>query len=172
MTPLLLFVLGLACLAAFASVVLGRNLTRSIFAAGVSLAALGIVLVEAGGGYPVWLALAGATLALVLVQLFGWMLVDVDRDHLPPTEGPTALARGLAFLLLAGGIAVLGIALARVEVGPTAPGLARTGLSAEGDFVGGRLFGSLEEGAALVGLLLAATLLASLMLLRGEGRNR
>lgn len=171
MTSLLVFVLALACLAAFGSVVLGRNLTRSIFAAGVSLLALGVVLVEAGGGYPAWLALVGATLALALVQLFGWMLVDVDRDHLPPTDGPTALARGLAFVLLAAGIAALGHGLAEFEVGPATLGL-RTGLSAQGDFVGGRFFGSLEEGAALVGLLLAATLLASLMLLRGEGRNR
>lgn len=165
--------LVLACVAAFGSVVLGRNLTRSIFAAFVSLSALGIVLLQAGGGYPAWLALAGATLALALLQLFGWMLVDVDRDHLPPTDGPTALARGLAFVLLAAGIAALGLGLglAEVEVGPATQGV-RSGLSAQGDFVGGRFFGSLEEGAALVGLLLAATLLAALMLLRGEGRNR
>ena len=148
----LVLVLGLACLAAFGSVVLGRNLTRSIFAAGVSLIALGIVLLEAGGGYPAWLALAGATLALALMQLFGWMLVDVDRDHLPPTDGPTALARGLAFVLLAAGIAALGLGLAEVEVEPATQGV-RTGLSVQGDFVGGRFFGLLEEGAALIGLL-------------------
>jgi len=171
-TPLLVLALVVAWVAAFASVVLGRNLTRSVFAAGASLAALGLVLVEAGGGYPAWFALAGATLALALVQLFGWMLVDVDRDHLPATDRLTALARGLAFVLLAGGIAVLGLGLAELEVGPLAKDIAPTSLSAEGDFVGKRFFGSLEEGASLVGLLLAATLLASLMLLRGEGRNR
>ncbi len=172
MTPAIVVALAAAGLAAFASVVLGRNLTRSIFAAGASLAALGLALVTAGGGYPAWFALAGATLALALVQLFGWMLVDVDRDHLPPTDGLTALARGIAFLLLGGGIAVLGLGLVDAGTGLVASEVAPKGLSAEGDFVGKRFFGSLEEEASLVGLLLAATLLASLMLLRGEGRNR
>lgn len=168
----LVVALALACLSAFASVVLGRNLTRSIFAAGASLAALGLALVQAGGGYPAWFAIAGATLALAVVQLFGWMLVDVDRDHLPPTDGLTALARSLAFAVLAGGIIGLGLVLARSGEGVAASSFASAGLSTEGSFVGERFFGSLPEGVSLVGLLLAATLLASLMLLRGEGRNR
>lgn len=172
MTPLLVATLVFACLAAFASVVLGRNLTRSIFAAGASLAALGLVLIESGGGYPAWFALAGTGLAFALVQLFGWMLVDVDRDHLPRTDGLTALARGLSFVLLAGGIALLGLAFAQADLAPVAATNAARGLAADGGFVGDRFFGSLQEGASLVGLLLAATLLASLMLLRGEGRNR
>ena len=168
----LVVALVLAGLSAFASVVLGRNLTRSVFAAGASLSALGLALVQAGGGYPAWFALAGAALALAVVQLFGWMLVDVDRDHLPPTDGLTALARGLAFAVLAGGIVVLGLVLAQAGDGAAASGLVPAGLPTEENIVGDRFFGSLQEGVSLVGLLLAATLLASLMLLRGEGRNR
>ncbi len=172
MTPWLIATLILAFVAALASVVLGRNLTRSIFAAGTSLAAIGLALIQSGGGYPAWFALAGAVLALALVQLFGWMLVDVERDHLPPTDGFTALARGVSFLLLAVGLVLLGFGLFDAGLSTDTPRVAVSGLLARGLFVGDRFLGVLGAGVSLIGFLLAATLLASLMLLRGDGRNR
>lgn len=166
--------LGLACVAGLVSVVLGRNLTRSVFAAGVALVGLGIALVDAG--YPAYFALASATLGLGLLQLFGWMLVDVDRDHLPPTDRLTGFARSVAFLLLGGGIVVLGLALVHSDpaiVASSSPPLAPVGADLR-DVIGAgnRFFGPLQEGATLVGVLFAATLLAALMLLRDEGEGR
>jgi len=166
--------LGLACVAGLASVVLGRNLTRSVFAAGVALVGLGIALVDTG--YPAYFALASATLGLGLLQLFGWMLVDVDRDHLPPTDRLTWFARSIAFLLLGGGIVVLGFALVQSDpaiFASSSPPLAPVGADLrEVTGAGNRFFGPLHEGATLVGLLFAATLLAALMLLRDEGERR
>ena len=129
-------------------------------------------MIQSGAGYPAWFALVGAVLALALVQLFGWMLVDVERDHLPPTDGFTALARGISFLLLAVGLVLLGFGL--FDAGPSTdtPRVVVSDLLARSLLVGDRFFGVLGGGVALIGFLLAATLLASLMLLSGDGRNR
>ncbi|GEM_PF-2349509 len=167
--------LALACVAGLASVVLGRNLTRSVFAAGVALVGLGIALVDADAGYPAYFALASATLGLGLLQLFGWMLVDVERDHLPPTDRLTWFARSLAFLLLGGGIVVLGLALVQSDpaiIAPSPPLAAASGHGGDVTGAGDRFFGPLHEGATLVGVLFAATLLAALMLLRDEREGR
>lgn len=96
-------------LAAFAAILLGRNLTHSLTAAQVFVVALLLWLSMSGVGAVAWLLGIGALAVLGLLQVFGWMLVDVDRDHLPPTEPATRVARGLAFALLGGAIALLGI---------------------------------------------------------------
>ncbi|MHA7837729.1 MAG: PRA1 family protein [bacterium] len=96
-------------LAAFAAILLGRNLTHSLTAAQVFVVALLLWLPMSGVGTVAWLLGIGALAVLGLLQVFGWMLVDVDRDHLPPTEPATRVARGLAFALLGGAIALLGI---------------------------------------------------------------
>ncbi len=162
---------------AFVSVVVGRNLTRSIAAAVASLGALAFLFLTELSRMPAALALGSsvglaaiaaivvATLVLALVQLFGWMLVDVDRDHLPPTDRGTWLARSLAFLIVGGGLVLLGRALADsfrdVGFGP------REVLVAE------RLAeASARDFAVLAGLALSAVLLASLMLLRDDGEER
>ena len=170
---------AVGCLWGFAlvSVVVGRNLTRSIAAAMASVGALAFLVVDelsrlpmtwglgSGVGLAAIVALIVATLVLALVQLFGWMLVDVDRDHLPPTDRGTWLARSLAFLMVGGGLVVLGHALSAsfegAAVGPLEVVVAsRVPASSVRDF------------AVLAGLALSATLLASLMLLRDDGEER
>jgi len=168
------FSLGVACIAAFMSVVLGRNLTRSIAAAVVSVAALAFALVQAEGGYAAIFALTVAALVLAMVQLFGWMLVDVDRDHLPPTDRGTWLARSLAFVLVGAGLVLLAKGLAS-EAAAIAASNSHAGvgfsLRLSGE-VGALLFGAGGDLAILIGLALASVLLASLMLLRGDGEER
>ena len=105
--------LSLALLSAFASVVLGRNLARSITAGVLAVAGLSIALVSANAGFVGLVVMTIAALVLATIQLFGWMLVDVERDHLPPTDRATWLARSLAFLLLGAGARV-----ARDRCGP------------------------------------------------------
>lgn len=169
-----MFSLGIASIAAFMSVVLGRNLTRSIAAAVVSVAALAFALVQAEGGYAAIFALTAAALVLSIVQLFGWMLVDVDRDHLPPTDRGTWLARSLAFVLVGAGLVLLGKGLIS-EAAAMIASNSHSGVeftfrtSAE---VGPLLLGADGDFAILIGLALASVLLASLMLLRGDGEER
>jgi NADH:ubiquinone oxidoreductase subunit 6 (subunit J) len=91
----------------FAAILAGRNLTRSITAAAISIAGLGIALTASGAGFVGFFLLSVAAMSLTTIQLFGWMLVDVDRDHLPPTDRVTWIARSLAFLLLGGGLFLL-----------------------------------------------------------------
>ena len=168
------FSLGIASIAAFMSVVLGRNLTRSIAAAVVSVAALAFALVRSEGGYAAIFALTVAALVLAIVQLFGWMLVDVDRDHLPPTDRGTWLARSLAFVLVGAGLVQLGKGLtseaAAMIASNSYPGVEFTFRTSEE--VGPLLLGAGGDLAILIGLALASVLLASLMLLRGDGEER
>ena len=166
--------LGIASIAAFMSVVLGRNLTRSVAAAVVSVAALAFALVQAEGGYASIFALTVAALVLSILQLFGWMLVDVDRDHLPPTDRGTWLARSLAFVLVGAGLILLGKGLASEAAAMIASnshaGVEFTFRTSEE--VGPLLLGAGGDLAILIGLALASVLLASLMLLRGDGEER
>ena len=168
------FSLDIAIIAALMSVVLGRNLTRSIAAAVVSIAALAFALVKAEGGYASIFALTVAALALAIVQLFGWMLVDVDRDHLPATDWGTWLARSLAFVLVGVGLVLLGEGLAS-EAAAMISANSHAGVDftfRASEEVGALLFGAGGDLAVLVGLALASVLLGSLMLLRGDGEER
>ena len=162
---------------ALVSVVVGRNLTRSIAAAVASLGALAFLFLGAlsrgpsalalgpGVGLAAIAAIIVATLVLSLVQLFGWMLVDVDRDHLPPTDRGTWFARSLAFLIVGGGLGWLGRALDA--------SIRDAGGGPREVFVAERLVeASARDFAVLAGLALSAVLLASLMLLRDDGEER
>jgi len=175
--------LGLAgWLAAFAAIALGRNLTRSLSAAYVFLAALIAALVLAGSGYGAWVLVIGAGSTFALVQVFGWMLVDVDQDHLPPTESGTRAARGLAFVVLALTCAAL-VFFARDELalgasvgahpsmevaGAASSGRVGAGAPARvsgiGTDAGGHAAGT-GLGAAAVGRILFAALQPQLILL-------
>jgi hypothetical protein len=170
---------GLAwCLPAF-SVLAGRNLSRSITASLLSLLPIGFLVSgalprEAGEGTSTLsvglgagVALVVVSLALVLIQLFGWMLTDVDHDHLSPTDRGTRLARSLAVLILGGGLTLLGSGLSDFFAVPGLPAL-KEGMPSR---VGPGLSG-VQDFAILAGLTLAAALLASLMLLRDGGEER
>jgi hypothetical protein len=160
--------IGVAALAsAFATIVLGRNLTRSVTAGYVFLATGSLALAMAGGGFLAWTVAIGGTATLAIVQVFGWMLVDVDRDHLPPTDRVTIWARGLAFVLLGLGLLLLATFAAGELGAPDEPGIA-----VPASEVGALLFASLWEVVVLLGLAIAGALLATLLLLRddeGEG---
>jgi len=160
--------LAMALLAALVSVVLGRNLTRSLVAGHAALAALVLALVLAGVGYLALVVPILGGLALATLQLFGWMLVDVERDHLPPTDRPTAIARGLAFLLLVSALALLidhAISLGSFEMTQASPRYASP------QEIGVLFFGPMREVATLVGITLAAGLLTMLLLTRNEGEG-
>jgi len=161
----LLFAFGCA----FAAVVLGRNLTHSIAAASGALGGLGFALLASGAGLLGLVLVIVAALTLGIVQIFGWMLVDVDRDHLPPTDRPTWIARSLAFLLIGGGLVLLiGYAVQRGELG-TGAGLPVVSGAKE---IGALLFGARSDATGLLGLAIAASLVGCLMLLRDDaGRD-
>ena len=169
MSPGVVLGLSLALLSAFASVVLGRNLARSITAGVLAVAGLAIALVSGNAGFVGFLAMTVAALVLATIQLFGWMLVDVERDHLPPTDRATWLARSLAFLLLGAGLLLLAVvaldrgALAPVEGSVTMP---------TPRAIGELLFGRWRDLATLCGIALSAGLLATLMLLHDDGGGR
>lgn len=155
--------------AALAAVLLGGNLTRSIAAAGVGIAGLAISMLLVGAGFVALFVTTVAALVLAMIQLFGWMLVDVDRDHLPSTDRMTWIARALAFLLLGGGLVLLIWALLS-QGGLASPPMVVP--SAEPESIGMLLFGPWRDLATLCGLALSGCLLATLMLLREDGENR
>jgi hypothetical protein len=178
-SPLLWGVVTLAWGLAFLSVVVGRNLTRSITAAVAALFALAFLFfttlsrmptglaLSSGVGLGAIVALVVATLVLMLVQLFGWMLVDVDRDHLPPTDRGTWLARSLAFLIVGGALVLLGRGLS-AAFARTSAAVPEILASVEGP----PALSTVRDFAILAGLVLASALLASLMLLREDGEER
>ena len=169
MSAAMLGALAIALLAAFASIVVGRNLTRQIAAALVFTVAMAFTLLFAGSGFVGLVVAILAALWLGVIQLFGWMLVDVDRDHLPATDRPTSFARAIAFLLLAGGLALLiGSASSVAEFIPSLP----LGFAIDSAGVGRLLFGPLQELVQLLGFLIAGGLLATMLLLQDdEGNN-
>lgn len=166
MLPSLCIGLVVMLASAFAAIVLGRNLTRSLAAGSVFVAALGFALLVAGAGVLALVVVILGGLMLATIQIFGWMLVDVDRDHLPPTDRPTLIARGLAFLLFGGGLILLvATALFTGEFSIVGP---KIDIAAPLE-IGVVLFGPLREATILVGLAIAASLLAALLLLEDDG---
>jgi hypothetical protein len=163
------FGLTIALGAALASVVAGRNLTRSIAAGAISIGGLGVALTSAGAGFVGFFVLIMAALVLTTIQLFGWMLVDVDRDHLPPTDRATWIARSLAFLLLGGGLALL--VILGIERGALTPYVSVMDMATPAQ-IGALFFGPWRDLSTLCGVALAAGLLATLMLLRDDGEYR
>ena len=166
-----------ALVGAFIAIVLGRNLTRSIAAGFSSIAFLGLALALAGSGFLGLVVVILSALMLGSIQLFGWMLVDIDRDHIPPTDRPTALARGIAFLLLGVGLALLfwnllGTGEFAVE-GRSVAELGRVTQSGEEvpagmTGLGSVFFGPMRDLVTLLGFAIAAGLLATLLLLQEE----
>jgi len=166
----LAFGLFIAFASAFAAVILGRNLTRSIFAAVIALAALAGSLIAVDAGFAALSAITISALILATLQLFGWMLVDVDRDHLPPTDRATWFARSLAFVLMGGALALLAFVVRDSELLDAAS--ANTHVVLDTGALGELFFGAWRDLAILVGLAIPAGLLATLMLMRGEGEGR
>lgn len=163
------FGLVIALVSAFSAIMLGRNLTRSLAAASVFFAALGFVLLLVGAGFLSLVVVILGGLTLAIIQVFGWMLVDVDRDRLPPTDRPTWIARSLAFLLFGGGLFLLvTAALVTGEFAIVGQRLAIAGPAEIGAF----LFGPLQGATILIGLTIAASLLAVLLLLQDDGQTR
>jgi len=152
----------LAWLLGLAVVVLGRNLTRSVMLGYVFLSVLCLFLVVAGSGFLAVVVSILAAVALASIQIFGWMLVGVDRDHLAPSDPGTRIARSLAFLVLGAGLFVLFGALAAELATPAAS--SPSGLGA----IGAAIFGPLGGAAILLGLAIAAALLATMLLIRDE----
>lgn len=171
MTGLIAIGVVLALVCAGVAVVLGAVLTRSIVAASAALAAFGLACLAAGGSVVALCVVIVGLLALAILQLFGWMLVDVDHDHLPPLALRTTLARSLALAIVAAGLALLGgEALRRGELEP----IARQGepvRAIDPAALGAFFFGSSGELAAVLGCLIAAALLTALCLLREEGTD-
>lgn len=155
----------MALTSAFAAIALGRNLTRSIVCGYAFLAAMGFTLLVAGAGFlSLVVAIAGG-LMLGTLQLYGWMLVDVDWDHLPPTDRPTWVARGIAFVLVGGGLLLLvSVALITGEFTIEGNHLA----IASPAEIGALLFGSLRDATILIGLTIATSLLGVLLLLQED----
>ena len=160
------FLGGLAWLLACAAVLLGRNLTRSILACYAFLGCLCIALLVARAGTLAILIAIVSLVSFVAIQLSGWMLVEIDRDRLTPTDAPTWTARVLAFALLGAGLWVLGWAIA--------PSLARLERAPETSLVelGRALFGPLDGAVLLLGCTIGAALLGAMLMLRGEREGK
>jgi len=163
---------GLALVSAFAAIVLGRNWTRSVAAGFLSLTALGFALLLSGAGFLGLVLVIASALMLGVLQVFGWMLVDVDRDHLPPTDRPTSLARGLAFLLLAGALALLFWDLTEAGAFGLDRSVIERGALIGPNAIGSLFFGPMRDVVIFLGFAVAASLLGTLLLLQDdEGNN-
>ena len=125
-------------------------------------------MLSAGAGFVALFVATVAALLLAIVQLFGWMLVDMDRDHLPATDFATWLARSIAFILLGVGLALL-VSHASSE-GDLEAALIPLGV-AEPREIGALFFGPWRDLATLCGFALSAGLLGSLMLLSDNGEK-
>ena len=168
MIALLLFFLSFALLCAMLAIVLGRNLTRSVVAGFAMITGLVFALLIARGGYFGLVVVSVGALMLAAIQLFGWMLVDVDRDHLAKMDFGTAFARSLAFAVFALSVGLLGFLLwtsgeLRLDQGALQLVDARA--------VGFALFGEMSELVTMLGFTIAGALLSSILLLRDDGRG-
>ena len=83
MIPLTLLALAAALASAFVAVAFGEVLTRSVVAGYAAIALFGLAGLAAGGGVVALCVVIIGFLSFAILQLFGWMLVDVDHDHLP-----------------------------------------------------------------------------------------
>ncbi|MEZ4332487.1 MAG: hypothetical protein R3F35_12070 [Myxococcota bacterium] len=163
-------------LAALVAVVQGQVLSRAVLACAAAMSALGLALLGAGGGV---LALCFVLVALVwlaVLQLFGWMLVDVDHDHLPGLSWRTTGVRVAALTIFAAALVVLARTLWRrgelaraVAAGGELAPTSRLREALDPAAIGGLFIGVHGDLALPVGLLLAAGLLAALCLLRDSG---
>ena len=157
---------SLAWLLGVAAIVLGRNLTRSVMIGYAFVGCLCIALLLAGAGFLAMIVSIASATGLASIQIVGWMLVDVDRDHLAPTDASTGIARALAFAMLGAGLILLAFAIG--------PELAAPFVVAPVDptSLGRVLFGPLGGAAVLLGSAIAAALLATMLLLRDDEEGR
>jgi hypothetical protein len=172
MIALIEIALLIALVCALVAVVFGEVLTRSIVAGYAAIGAFGLAALAAGGGVVALCGVIVGLLSFALVQLFGWMLVDVDHDHLPAPALRRRLAQSAALGLVAAGLAFLAHRAFR------AGELVRPAVRGGGEAIGfdpvalGRFFfGANGELALLLGCLLAGALLTALSLLRDEGAD-
>jgi hypothetical protein len=155
----------LTWLLAGASILFGGNLTRSVMIGYAFVGCLCLALLVAGAGFLAVVVSVMSAIGLASIQVFGWMLVDVDRDHLAPTDAPTWTARLLAFVLLGGGLMVLVIAISPELV------MTHAAVPMSSAALGRVLFGALGGASVLLGLAIAAALLATMLLLRDDDRG-
>jgi hypothetical protein len=171
MNPLIEAAVVFALASALAAVLLGEVLTRSIIAASAAIAAFGLAWLAAGGAVVALSVVIVGLLSLAIVQLFGWMLVDVDHDHLPRISLRTASARGLALVVFAAALGLLGReALRRGELAP-APATGEAFETVDPGALGSFFLGAATELPVVLGCLAAAALLTALCLLRDEGAD-
>lgn len=165
---------GLVC--ALVAVVQGQVLTRAVLAGAAAMVAFGLALLAAGAGVLALCFVLFALVWLAVLQLFGWMLVDVDHDHLPGLSWRTTGARVAALSAIGAALVALGRTLWRrgelsgaAIAGGGGPQASRAGDALDPVAIGGLFIGVHGDLALPVGLLLAAGLLAALCLLRDEG---
>lgn len=171
MIPLILLALAATLASAFVAVIFGQVLTRSVVASYAAIAAFGFAGLAAGGGVVALCLVIIGLLSFAILQLFGWMLVDVDHDHLPaPSPRRTGL-QAIALAIFAAGLALLGRRALRAGelVAPSASSDRPAAFDPE--TLGAFFFGGHGELAILLGCLLAAALLTALSLLRDEGAD-
>lgn len=149
------------------AVVFGQVLSRAVVAGYVAVAALGLACLAVGGGVLALCLVVLGLLWLVLLQLVGFMLVDVDGDHLPALAGATLVARVVALAVFAlalfeGARRGLSTSVFGGGLEPSAP------VAVDPEALGAFFVGQGNPVASVLGLLLAAALLTALRLLRDE----
>ena len=171
MIPLTVLALAAALASAFVAVAFGEVLTRSVVAGYAAIALFGLAGLAAGGGVVALCVVIIGLLSFAILQLFGWMLVDVDHDHLPSPSLRRAGAQAVALAIFAAGLVLLGRRAIRAGelVALAAPGDRSAAFDPEA--LGAFFFGVHSELAILLGCLLAAALLTALSLLRDEGAD-
>lgn len=174
MISLVELALGVALASALVAIVFGQVLTRSVVAGYAAIAAFGLAGLAAGGGVVALCVVIIGLLTFAILQLFGWMLVDVDHDHLPAPSARRVGAQLLALSTFAAGLVWLGRrALRAGELAalpsPSVP--ADRSAAFDPEALGVFFFGGRGELAILLGCLLAAALLTALSLLRDEGTD-
>ncbi|MBK7951776.1 MAG: hypothetical protein IPK00_24180 [Deltaproteobacteria bacterium] len=144
---------------------------RSVLAGHAAMAALRAPFLAAGAECSRSASCLFGLVWLAILQLFGWMLVDVDRDHLAAPARRTIAAPSPALTIFRGGPRLI----ARRALAPDSSTTASAGghgPAIDPTALGRLSFSRAGNGSALlVGILLAAGLLTALWLLRDEGRE-